>query len=107
MKLKHSTETAKRTWRQAMRVLLTMSIMLLPQTAFAEGGDPLAVVNNLSDFIFALIRAIGIILLGLGIMQVGLSLKSHDPSQRANGFLTLAGGIVITFTKEILNLIIG
>lgn len=60
-----------------------------------------------SDFIFALIRAIGIILLGLGIMQVGLSLKSHDPSQRANGFLTLAGGIVITFTKEILNLIIG
>ena len=67
MKLKQSTETAKRTWRQAMRVLLTMSIMLLPQTAFAEGGDPLAVVNNLSDFIFALIRAIGIILLGLKI----------------------------------------
>lgn len=107
MKLKQSTEIAKRTWRQAVRVLLTISIMLLPQTAFAEGGDPLAVVNNLSDFIFALIRAIGIILLGLGIMQVGLSLKSHDPSQRANGFLTLAGGIVITFTKEILNLIIG
>ena len=107
MKLKQPTEIAKRTWRQAMRVLLTISIMLLPQTAFAEGGDPLAVVNNLSDFIFALIRAIGIILLGLGIMQVGLSLKSHDPSQRANGFLILAGGIVITFTKEILNLIIG
>lgn len=102
-----TTETTKRIWRQAARFLLTMSIMLLPQTAFAEGGDPLAVVNNLSDFIFALIRAIGIILLGLGIMQVGLSLKSHDPSQRANGFLTLAGGIVITFTKEILNLIIG
>ena len=38
------------------------------------------------------------ILLGLGIMQVGLSLKSHNPSQRANGFLTLAGGIIITFT---------
>ncbi len=97
----------KRKGRQAARFLLTMSVILLPQTAFAEGGDPLAVVNNLSDFIFALIRAIGIILLGLGIMQVGLSLKSHDPSQRANGFLTLAGGIVITFTKEILNLIIG
>ena len=100
-------ERKKRKGRQAARFLLAMSIMLLPQAAFAEGGDPLAVVNNLSDFIFALIRAIGIILLGLGIMQVGLSLKSHDPSQRANGFLTLAGGIVITFTKEILNLIIG
>ncbi len=39
--------------------------------------------------------------------QVGLSLKSHDPSQRANGFLTLAGGVVITFAKEILTLITG
>ena len=70
-------------------------------------GDPLTVVNNLSTFIFSLIRAIGLILLGFGIVQVGLSLKSHDPSQRANGFLTLAGGIIITFAKEILNLIMG
>lgn len=70
-------------------------------------GDPLAVVNNLSTFIFSLIRAIGLILLGFGIVQVGLSLKSHDPSQRANGFLTLAGGLIITFAKEILDLIMG
>lgn len=73
---------------------------------FAD-GDPLTVVNNLSTFIFSLIRAIGMILLGFGVVQVGLSLKSHDPSQRANGFLTLAGGIIITFAKEILNLIVG
>ena len=70
-------------------------------------NDPLTVVNNLSEFIFGLIRAIGMILLGFGIVQVGLSLKSHDPSQRANGFLTLAGGIIITFAKEILTLITG
>ena len=70
-------------------------------------NDPLQVINNLSDFMFAVVRAIGMILLGFGIVQVGLSLKSHDPSQRANGFLTLAGGIIITFAKEILNLIIG
>lgn len=75
-------------------------------TALAT-DDPLAVVNNLSEFIFGLIRAIGMILLAFGIVQVGLSLKSHDPSQRANGFLTLAGGIIITFAREILNLITG
>lgn len=75
-------------------------------TAFAA-SDPLTVVNNLSDFIFGLIRAIGLILLGFGIVQIGLSLKSHDPSQRANGFLTLAGGVIITFAKEILTLITG
>ena len=75
-------------------------------TALAAGA-PISTVNKLSTFIFSLIRAIGLILLGLGIMQVGLSLKSHDPSQRANGFLTLAGGVIITFTKEILNMITG
>ena len=57
--------------------------------------------------IFSLIRTICLILLGFGILQVGLSLKGHDPSQRANGMLTVAGGIVITFTKEILTLITG
>ena len=76
-------------------------------TAFAATNDPLTVVNNLSSFMFGLIRAIGLILLGFGIVQIGLSLKSHDPSQRANGFMTLAGGVVITFAKEILDLIVG
>lgn len=70
-------------------------------------NDPVTVVNNFSDFMFGLIRAIGMILLGFGIVQVGLSLKSHDPSQRANGFMTVAGGIIITFAKEILNIIVG
>ena len=78
----------------------------LAATAFAD-GDPIAVVNKLSDFIFGLIRAVGIILLGFGVLQLGLSLKSHDPSQRANGMMIIAGGIVITFTKEILSLITG
>ena len=73
----------------------------------AKTGLGMTVVNNLSTFIFGLIRAVGLILLGWGIVQVGLSLQSHDPSQRSNGFLTLAGGIIITFAKEILDLIVG
>ena len=89
-----------------MYVVAVLSFTLGVGTCYAA-GDPIQTVNNLSNFIFSLIRAIGLILLGLGIMQVGLSMKSHDPSQRANGFLTLAGGIIITFTKEILNMIVG
>lgn len=85
-------------------MVLTLCFGVLP--VHAE-GDPIAVVNNLSEFIFGLIRAVGMILLGFGVVQVGLSLKSHDPSQCANGFLTVAGGIIITFAKEILNLIVG
>lgn len=98
---------ARRAFSLYAATVLALAVALgLPTLAFAA-EDPISVVNNLSDFIFGLIRAIGLILLGFGVVQVGLSLKSHDPSQRANGFLTLAGGIIITFAKEILTLITG
>ena len=99
---------AKRAYAVFTCMVLSMAVMIVPAFAApAAGGDPLQIVENLSDFIFSLIRAIGLILLGFGILQLGLSLKSHDPSQRANGMLTIAGGIVITFTREILTLITG
>ena len=97
----------KRGFRAYVVTVLTFALLLSLCTPAFATNDPITVVNNLSDFIFGLIRAIGLILLGFGIVQVGLSLKSHDPSQRANGFLTLAGGVVITFAKEILTLITG
>ena len=95
---------ARKMFAVFIAVVIICTVGVMP--VFAT-NDPIEVINNLSDFIFGLIRAIGLILLGFGIVQVGLSLKSHDPSQRANGFLTLAGGVVITFAKEILDLITG
>ena len=100
--LKGANSTVKLSF--VIYTVIVVAFIVCACVAFAA-GDPIGTVNKLSDFIFSLIRAIGLILLGLGIMQVGLSLKSHDPSQRANGFLTVAGGIIITFTKEILNMI--
>lgn len=94
----------KKVFRIYAAALLLIGISTF--TAFAA-DDPLTIIDNLSEFIFGLIRAIGLILLGWGIVQVGLSIQSHDPSQRSNGFLTLAGGLVIAFTKEILTLITG
>ena len=82
-----------------------MIITVFCTSVFAE-TDPLAVVNNLSDFIFSLIRAIGLILLGFGILQIGLALKGHDASQRAQGFMTFFGGVVIYFAKDILDMIL-
>ena len=85
-------------------IATVLAVCCFTVTAFAaeeSGGNALTAINNLSTFIF------GLILTGFGVVQIGLSLKSHDPSQRANGFLTLAGGVIITFAKEILNLIIG
>ena len=86
--------------KAAFAVFCALVICLSFVSTIYAADDPLAVVNNLSTFIFSIIRAIGIILLGFGIMQIGLSLKSHDPSQRANGMLTVGGGIIITFAKE-------
>ena len=94
--------------KKIFAIFSAVVLMLCMATpAFADTNDPIAVVHNLSEFIFGLIRAVGIILLAFGIVQVGLALKSHDASQRANGFLTVAGGIIITFAREILNLIMG
>ena len=97
----------KRGYRWYWATVMAVTFMLVNVMPAFAASDPITVVNNLSDFIFGLIRAVGLILLGWGIVQVGLSLQSHDPSQRSNGFLTLAGGIVITFAKEILTLITG
>ena len=82
-------------------VTLTIALVIaFAPFALAEGTDPLAAINNLSDFVFSAIKAIGIILLGWGVVQIGMSLQSHDPSQRSSGFLTFFGGLMIAFAKE-------
>ena len=89
----------------AMWAGLVMTACLLPTWAYATAADPLTIVNNLSDFIFAAIKAVGIIILGWGVVQVGMSVQSHDASQRSQGFLCLFGGLLIAFAKEILTTI--
>ena len=93
--------------RGAIIIGYVIALNVAQQVQAFAADDPISIVNNLSNFIFGLIKAVGMIILGFGIVQVGMSLKSHDPTQRANGIMTLAGGIVITFAKEILNIITG
>lgn len=99
---------AKKAYKIYFAVALALCMVaVMSVSVFAAEDDPIQVVNNLSDFMFGIVRAVGMILLGFGIVQIGLSLKSHDPSQRANGFMSMAGGVIITFAKEILTLITG
>ena len=86
--------------RLSILALLTLGLSV---SAFAS--DPITVISNLSSFIFGLIKAVGIILVGWGVVQVGSSIQSHDASQRSQGFLTRAGGVVVFFAQEILTLI--
>jgi len=68
--------------------------------------DPIEVINNLSDFIYGALRAIGVIVMGYSVFQIGMSLKSQDPSQRAMAVGTFAGGAIMAFSKEIVNSIL-
>lgn len=49
--------------------VLSMTLVLGMAVTAHAAGDPITVVNNLSDFIFGLIRAVGLILLGWGIVR--------------------------------------
>lgn len=105
--MKNNKSKLKLIKRIGIIAFMMLALMIGQVSNVFAADDPLSVINNLSNFIFGLIRAIGMIILGFGVVQIGMSLKSHDPSQRANGIMTLAGGVVITFAKEILNLITG
>ena len=103
-----SLETDRRTIRVGRRygvlVLTVLACAALTCPALAA-DDPLTIVGTLSDFVFSIIKALGVIILGWGIVQVGTSIQSHDASQRTQGFLCLFGGLMIAFAKEILTAI--
>ena len=106
MKKNNKIEKTTMVLRKTKMVLMVMAVVMCMMTnTVLAAGDPLSTINSLSDFIFSAIKAIGLILLGFGIVQIGLSLKSHDASQRANGFLTFFGGVIIAFAKDILDMI--
>ena len=106
MKKNNKIEKITTALRKTKMVLMVMAVVVCMMTnTVLAAGDPLSTINSLSDFIFSAIKAIGLILLGFGIVQIGLSLKSHDASQRANGFLTFFGGVIIAFAKDILDMI--
>ena len=86
-------------------VLLLLLSLAVP--AFAAPDDPLTVVHNLDDFLFQFIQAIGYIMAGYGAVQVGLSFKTQDASQKSAGLMTLAGGILVIFARSIISLITG
>ena len=100
----------KDTTKRKIYTLLVFGIgimMICMPSVFAAEEDPITVVNNLSDFIFQLTRVIGGIIVGYAIIQIGLSFTSHDSSQRVNGFLFFAGGVIIYCAKTILRIIGG
>lgn len=98
---KHPQPNTLSQWRtgRGHRLYFSAVLMLtlcaaLACPALAADTDPLTIVNNLSDFIFSCIKAVGVIVLGWGIVQLGMSIQSHDASQRTQGILCVWNAIV-------------
>ena len=76
MKKNNKIEKATIVLKKTKYIMLTLAVVMSLMTNTVFAADPLATINGLSDFIFSAIKAIGLILLGFGIVQIGLSLKS-------------------------------
>lgn len=94
-------------FKTIVTIVSMLTFLINSITPVYAADDPLTVINNLSNFIFSLTRAIGSIIVVVSLVQIGMAYQSHDPSQKTNGFLTFVGGIIIMFSKEILNIITG
>lgn len=94
-------------------VMVLMSCAVIP--AQAAGADALSLrplttgvtevdtmLTNLNELITGLVKVIGGILCIYGILQVAMSFSGHDPSQRIQGLMCIAGAILIFFSPEIL-----
>ena len=53
-----------------LAIVLYVCLFCTNTMAFAAEEDPLKVINNLSDFIFNILKAVGVLLAGLGVMQI-------------------------------------
>ena len=86
-------------------LLLIMVVGIITPFNVYAASNPLGAINNLSDMLFNIARVVGTIMILYSMFQLGTSLSAHDPSQRLNAVLTFVGGILIAFSKEIINAI--
>lgn len=95
-----------KTVQTVMLIICTIAVLFsYSAVAMAAPDEPIKAVNNLRDFIYALLQAIGVIMLIWGGVQIALSLKSHDPSQRSNALLFIGGALIVLFIQPIVTFI--
>ena len=101
-----SLERQKAIKRKYLMAATAAAACIVAAMPVYAANDPLTAINNLSTFVFSAIKAIGAILLGFGIVQIGLALNSHAAGQRAQGVMTFCGGGVSYFAEDLLDMIL-
>lgn len=84
------------------------------RTAFTMGQQVVALdidtpqgMTDIVDLFKDIISLIGVAACLFGILQIGMSISSHDASQRLQGFLALGGGVLIAAAPTIVESIVG
>lgn len=90
---------------KAMAIVLFIAVFVMSTATFASANEASEALKDLADYIFAIGQVIGVIIAFFGIIQIGQSIPTHDPAQRATGFLVVAGGVIIFFAENLLDLI--
>lgn len=79
---------------------------LAPRLLMSTGVDDVdTLFTNLTSLITGVVKVLGSIMCIYGLFQVGMSFSSHDPSQRIQGLMCIAGAVIIFFSPEILTAI--
>lgn len=91
-----------------MAPVLTVTAWAAPA---AGAGTGITEVDAMFDSVMAIIYGIarfgGVAVSLFGLIQIGMSVSSHDSSQRVTGFLAMAGGVIILFSPTIINTLAG
>lgn len=99
------TINGKKFWAAAAAAVTLGTGRIALAVDVQQGMDPLQAMNNLTTFILNIVSGIGVIGLIWGGVQLGLSFKSNDPSQRTGAIMFLAGGAVMFGIKYVLQAI--
>jgi hypothetical protein len=97
------TRFAERRVRKIILCGMIVSILALVFAVPALAAGELAGLDNLTTLLFSIARVIGIGVIIFGVIQFGMSMSSHDSSQRVQGILAIAGGLIICLIKEIIS----
>lgn len=91
-----------RRWSVVGAASQVLPMLATAASAAETAAGPVESLNTLINLLFTLIRAGGIVVLVIGVINLATSIQSHDASQRVNGILAMVGGLIIFFLKEIL-----
>ena len=94
--------------RTAAALAAIILFSILPSSCvLAAGGDEIiAPLKQLTEIMYAVVRAVGVLVLTYNLFALFTSIKSHDASQRDNAIMGVACSIGIIFIPDIIQWIL-